>query len=102
MDILIKKNELIKLEGSGEPERKLFITKKIHKHGFMIYVKTSEWLKKKKYAHWKLNINAFLEKFGSLAHIKIIFLSLHNFQIHILLCYSNISLTEINVFYINQ
>lgn len=25
MDILIKKNELIKLEGSGEPERKLFI-----------------------------------------------------------------------------
>lgn len=40
----------------------------------------------------------FLEKLGSLAHIKIIFLSLHNFQIHILLCYSNISLTEINVF----
>lgn len=67
MDILIKQNELIKLEGSGEPERKLFITKKIHKHGFMIYVKTSEWLKKKKYAHWKLNINAFLEKLGSLA-----------------------------------
>lgn len=28
MDILIKQNELIKLEGSGEPERKLFITKK--------------------------------------------------------------------------
>lgn len=47
MDILIKQNELIKLEGSGEPERKLFIIKKIHKHGFMIYVKTSEWLKEK-------------------------------------------------------
>lgn len=42
MDILIKQNELIKLEGSGEPERKLFIIKKIHKPGFMIYVKTSE------------------------------------------------------------
>lgn len=44
MDILIKQNELIKLEGSGEPERKLFIIKRIHKHGFMIYVnvKTSE------------------------------------------------------------
>lgn len=37
-----KKNELIKLEGSGEPERKLFIIQKIHKHGFMIYDKTSE------------------------------------------------------------
>lgn len=47
MDILIKKNELIKLEGLGEFERKFFIIKKIYKYGFMIYVKISEWLKKK-------------------------------------------------------
>lgn len=62
MDILIKKNELIKLEGLGEFERKFFIIKKIYKYGFMIYVKISEWLKKKKYVYWKFNINVFFGK----------------------------------------
>lgn len=45
----------------------------------MIYVKISEWLKKKKYVYWKFNINVFLEKLGLLVYIKIIFLLLYNF-----------------------